>query len=96
MKDLAKKRGDRAAKLFTKISDDEFEALLAAITREEAHRTNAAKFPRGGRDEFYRLCWKAMVAPPIAIEDWEISAFIDDLWNATMGSHRLQEYKPCW
>ena len=96
MKQLAEKRGTRAAKLFTKISDAEFDLILASIYDEERHRTDPATFPNGGRADFYRLCWKAVAVPPIDIEDWEIAAFIDDLWNATMGSRRLQESKPCW
>ena len=103
MKDLAKKRGDRAAKLFTKLNDVEFTAVLDAITKEEAHRTDPATFPQGGRDDFFNLCWKALTKdrsnpsdPSYALSDWEIAAFVYDLWNATMGSRRLQEYKPCW
>ena len=103
MKELARKRGRRAEKLFTKISDLEFEDMLAAITLEEAHRTDPATFPRSGKDDFYRLCWKAITKdkatpgdPSNGLADWEISAFIDDMWNATMGSRRAQEAKPCW
>ena len=103
MKQLAEKRGTRAAKLFTKISDAKFDQLLGAIYDEERHRTDPATFPNGGRDIFYQLCMEAVESgksnpsdPTYGLKDWEIAAFIDDLWNATMGSRRLQESKPCW
>jgi hypothetical protein len=103
MKELSEKRGKRAAKVFSKLSDAEFDAVLAAITKEEAHRTDPATFTQGGRDDFFKLCLKAVTAgktdptdPSHDLQDWELSTFIDDLWNATMGSRRLQEYKPCW
>ncbi len=103
MKELAKKRGNRAAKLFTKINDTEFEEMLAAITQEEAHRTDPATFTISGKDAFYRLCFKAVTKdkttpgdPSNGLADWEIASFIDDMWNATLGSRRAQESKPCW
>jgi hypothetical protein len=103
MKDLAKKRGNRAAKLFSKIDDAEFDQLLAAITKEERHRVDPVSEPLSGKEEFYELAWKAITKdksysgdPSHDSTDWELASFVDDLWNATLGSRHAQEYKPCW
>ncbi len=103
MKGVARRRGERAAKLFSKIDDAEFDLLLAAITKEERHRVDPVSEPYSGKDEFYKLAWKAVTKdksspndPSNGLTDWELASFVDDLWNATVGSRHAQEYKPCW
>jgi hypothetical protein len=104
MKDLAMKRVEQAGKLFTKISDFEFDLILAAITTEERHRADPVGYPVSGKNEFYRMCWKAITKdrthpgdPVYGSSDAEIAVLIDDLWHTTLCSRmNAGTFTPCW
>ncbi len=92
--EIAKRRGERAAKLFSKKSV--MEAAIAALKKEDAHRADPTK--PSGMSDFYAACQQAIkkgddVGVP---SDSDVQGFIKDLWDDVWVSRSRQESRPCW
>lgn len=95
-KQIAERRGNRAAKLFPQGKMDK---IIAAIAKEELHRADPTnpQYP-GGRDDFYKACYEAIKIKDddgLQTQD-DVDGFITDLWNATWGVRGSHESRPCW
>jgi hypothetical protein len=84
----AKRRGERAKKLF----DKEVMGEIIRGCKMSDMGDNA-----GGFKVFYDACKEAIKASEEGIMEEELDAFIDEMWNAAWcARHGLAENKPCW
>ena len=87
-------------KFLAKLTDSEFEGIIASVEREEKHIMNPIVNPESGKSDFFELCWKALVKdrmhptdPAYGLTDAAIAVFIADLWNLSMGSTKAKLWK---
>jgi hypothetical protein len=94
---IAKSRGERAAKLFDKVENKTMRNIIKALKQEDLHVADPSQ--PSGKSEFYAECWKAIPLKLFSINeqtDADKAAFIDDLWKTAVASRKAQSTVPCW
>ncbi len=86
---IAKKRGKRAEKLFSR--EETMGRVIAACSQADSGDEE------GGKTAFRNACREVMNASDEGLSEGDFIAFLDDMWEAAKTARRrVQEAKPCW